>query len=114
MISLQHGLKLSCRPCQEGKPCGKGEFCPCPLRDIYAKRSEAGKVSREAKAAGCKPALLCDPIAGSSPALPTTLPSKGPLPKMCSCGELFTDGQPLYCHRCGTFTHTVYWIRRPV
>ena len=37
---------------------------------------------------------------------------KGPFSKSCSCGLVFTsDAMPIYAACCGTFTHTVYWLR---
>ena len=106
MNSLKHGLWLASRPCEKGLKCGSGEFCPCPLQ-------LDGQVSKWLKDDACKASTLRANDAGSSPALPTTrqLPLKPPFPKACACGNLFTDGAPLYCDDCRTFTHTVYWLR---
>src|SRR3990167_1604612 len=90
MNSLRHGLKLSSRPCQAGHRCGSGEFCPCPLREM-------------------KPDARV-PTVKKMPA--RVLPFKPPFPQMCSCGNIFTDGLPIYCDHCHTFTHTAYWLRR--
>lgn len=70
------------------------------------------QVSKRLKESGCKPDTPVVNAAGSTPALLTRqLPSAPPLPKQCSCGLVFTDGSPLYCGGCRTFTHTVYWMR---
>ena len=82
--------KLSCRPCQAGRLCGSGEFCPCPLREM---KTDAPV-----------------PVRKRMPA--RVLPVKPPFPQMCACGLLFTEGMPIYCENCHTFTHTVSWLRR--
>lgn len=94
--------KLFSRPCQEGHPCGAGGNCPCPLRDIYRAVDKGSHPASKTEDVQVLPALPLPAFRQESPRL-----------QLCQCGAVFTEGLPIWCGMCRTFTHTVYWLRRP-